>query len=139
VLASAVDVRREALGQLRAVIVTAPDQLRAELRRLPLGKVLDRCSRLRHTRSASPDALATRLVLRSLARRIQAATVEAAELERQIEAHVKKLAPALLDEPGVGPIVTRPTGESSEGRSDNHASVGTRFLTSSGSESRGGA
>ncbi len=44
-------------------------------------------------------------MLRSLARRIQAATVEAGELEREILTHVRGLAPALLDEPGVGPIV----------------------------------
>src|SRR6266511_416435 len=77
---SAVDVRREALGQLRGVIVTAPDKLREELRGLPVGRLLDRCSGLRHSRTASADELATRLVLRGLA-------------------------PALLDEPGVGPIV----------------------------------
>ena len=53
----------------------------------------------------SADEVATRLVLRSLARRIQAATVEAAELEREILGHVRALAPQLLDEPGVGPIV----------------------------------
>jgi transposase len=85
------------------VIVTAPESLRDELRRLPLGKLLDRCSRLR--RAGGTDELATRLVLRSLARRVQAATVEAAELEREILAHIRALAPALLDEPGVGPIV----------------------------------
>ena len=100
---SAVDVRREALTQLRAVIVTSPDRLRNELRKLPSGKLLDRCSRLRRTGSA--DELATRLVLRSLAHRIRAATSEAAELEREIHAHVRALAPTLLDEPGVGPIV----------------------------------
>jgi transposase len=101
---SAVDVRREALSQLRAVIVTAPEGLRQELRGLPEGKLLDRCSRLRRT-TAAADALATRLVLRSLARRIQAATVEADQLEREILAHVRALAPALLEEPGIGPIV----------------------------------
>ena len=101
---SAVDVRREALSQLRAVIVTAPEPLRQELRELPTGKLLDRCSRLRRSNSTA-DALATRLVLRSLARRIQAATVEANELERELLAHVRTLAPALLDEPGVGPVV----------------------------------
>jgi len=100
---SAVDVRREALTQLRAVIVTAPEPLREQLRRLPVGRLLDRCSRLR--RSGTTDELATRIVLRSLARRIQAATLEAAELEREILAHVRALAPVLLDEPGVGPIV----------------------------------
>jgi transposase len=101
---SAVDVRREALTQLRAVIVTAPERLRDELRRLPKGKLLDRCSRLRRTTAAADEA-ATRLVLRSLARRVQAATTEAAELEQEIAVHVRALAPALLDEPGVGPIV----------------------------------
>ena len=102
---SAVDVRREALGQLRGVIVTAPDQLREELRGLPVGRLLARCSRLRRSSSMAADELATRLVLRSLARRIEAATLEAAELEREILAQVRALAPALLDEPGVGPIV----------------------------------
>ena len=102
---SAVDVRREALVQLRSVIVTAPDRLREELRVLPVGRLLERCSRLRRSRSAAPDELATRLVLRSLARRIQAATDEAAELEGEILALVRSLAPQLLEEPGVGPIV----------------------------------
>ncbi len=81
---SAVDVRREALTQLRGVIVTAPERLREELRGLPTGKLLDRCSRLRRSSAASVDEVATRLVLRSLARRIQAATLEADELERDL-------------------------------------------------------
>jgi transposase len=102
---SAVDVRREALVQLRSVIVTAPDQLREGLRGLPVQRLLDRCSRFRRSTTATPDELAARLVLRTLARRIEAVTVEAAELEREILAHVRVLAPQLLDEPGVGPIV----------------------------------
>jgi len=101
---SAVDVRREALSQLRAVIVTAPEPLREQLRGLPTGALLDRCSRLRRTHSTADD-LATRLVLRSLARRIQAATIEADELEQEMLIHVRAIAPALLHEPGIGPIV----------------------------------
>jgi transposase len=101
----AVDVRREALVQLRSVIVTAPDRLREELRRLAVGRLLERCSRLRRSATATPDELAVRLVLRTLARRIEAATVEAAELEREILVHVRASAPRLLEEPGVGPIV----------------------------------
>jgi transposase len=66
--------------------------------------LLDRCSRLRRTPGAADEA-ACRLVLRSLARRVRAATIEAAELEQEIVAYVRALAPALLDEPGVGPIV----------------------------------
>jgi transposase len=102
---SAVDVRREALVQLRSVIVTAPEQLREELRGLPVQRLLERCGRLRRSTTASPDELAARLVLRTLARRIEAVTAEAAELEREILAHVRVLAPRLLEEPGVGPIV----------------------------------
>jgi transposase len=101
----AVDVRREALTQLRAVIVTAPEPLRQQLRRLPEGRLLDRCSRFRRTSSAGADEIATRIVLRNLARRTREATVEADELQHEILAHVRALAPTLLDEPGVGPIV----------------------------------
>src|SRR5207248_7358117 len=78
---SAVDVRREALVQLRSVIVTAPDRLREELRRLPRQRLLERCNRLRRSTTATPDEVAARLVLRTLARRIEAVTVEAEELE----------------------------------------------------------
>lgn len=102
---SAVDVRRLALVQLRSVIVTAPHGLREELRRLPVGQLIRRCSRFRRSDSRTPDELATVLVLRSLARRIEAAAQEADELESEILAHVRALAPDLLDEPGVGPIV----------------------------------
>jgi transposase len=102
---SAVDVRRVALVQLRSVIVTAPEQLRDELRRLPVTKLIQRCSRFRRSGSRTPDELGIVLALRSLARRIEAATEEADELEREILKHVRALVPELLDEPGVGPIV----------------------------------
>ena len=102
---SAVDVRRVALVQLRSVIVTAPEQLRDELRRLPVTKLIRRCGRFRRSGSRTPDELAIVLALRSLARRIEAATAEADELEREILKHVRALVPELLDEPGVGPIV----------------------------------
>jgi transposase len=102
---SAVDVRREALVQLRSVIVTCPDRLREQLRGLPAGRLIGRCSRLRRPSGYTPGELASRLVLRSLARRVEAATAEAGELEREIQAHVRALAPRLLEEPGIGPIV----------------------------------
>ncbi len=102
---SAVDVRREALVQLRSVIVTAPDELRSELRGLPTGRLLERCSRFRRSSPRTPDWYATTLLLPTLARRIQAVTLEAAELQTEILGHVRSLPPRLLDEPGVGPIV----------------------------------
>jgi transposase len=102
---SAVEVRRRALVQLRSVIVTAPDPLRRQLRALPERRLLERCSRFRRSSSCPVDELAAKLVLRTLARRIEAATAEAEQLEREILSHVRLLAPMLLDEPGIGPIV----------------------------------
>jgi hypothetical protein len=71
---SAVDVRREALSQPRAVIATAPDPLRRQLRGLPLGKTAatsrgasrtPECScgstpRRSRSRSAAPPSAAPR-------------------------------------------------------------------------------
>ena len=91
--------------QLRSVIVTAPEQLREELRRLPTAQLIRRCGRFRRSDSRTVDELAIVLVLRSLARRILAATEEADDLEREILEHVRATAPRLLDEAGVGPIV----------------------------------
>jgi len=102
---SAVDVRRRALVQLRSVIVTAPEEFRQQLRGLPQQRLVERCSRLRRSSSRTPDELAVTLVLRTLARRVQSATAETAELETEILGHVRALAPRLLDESGVGPIV----------------------------------
>ena len=65
--------------------------------RLPEPRLLERCSRLRRSSSCPADELATKLVLRTLARRIEAATTEAAQLEREILAHVRAIAPQLLD------------------------------------------
>jgi hypothetical protein len=55
---SAVNVRREALVQLRSVIVTCPDRLRVQLRRLPAGRLVARCSRFRRSNACTPDELA---------------------------------------------------------------------------------
>jgi transposase len=66
---------------------------------------MERCSRLRRSSTRTPDELAATLVSRTVARRVQAASEEAAELQAEILAHVRALAPKLLDEPGVGQIV----------------------------------
>jgi transposase len=102
---SAVDARRRALVQLRSLIVTAPEQLREELRRLSVTQLIRRCSGFRRSGSRTPDELAIVLALPSLARRIEAATAEADALEREIIGHVRALVPELLAGSGVGPIV----------------------------------
>ena len=102
---SAVDVRRLALVQLRSVIVTAPESSARSCGGCPSAQLLRRCSRFRRSQLAHTRRTRNRPRLRSLARRIEAATEEADELEREILAHVRALVPELLDEPGVGPIV----------------------------------
>jgi transposase len=101
----ALDARRAALCQLRALIVTAPVDLREELRSLTRARLLRRCVGMR-----AGDALerrGTRLALRLLARRIQLLTAEERALKREIGALVEHLAPPLLAEPGVGPITAQ--------------------------------
>ncbi len=99
----AVLARTAAINQLRALIVAAPEPLRASLRGLAFAELVDRCAHLRpNARDATTRASA--LALRSTARRIQALSTEARLLRREITQLVETTAPKLLAEPGVGPI-----------------------------------
>jgi transposase len=98
----ALAARRSALCQLRALIVTAPVDLREELRSLTRARLLRRCAAMRT--SGARERRGTRLALRLLARRIQLLTAEERALEREIAGLVEELASPLLAEPGVGPI-----------------------------------
>ena len=51
-----------------------------------------------------PSCAARLLALRSVARRVLQLTAEERELAREIETLTRKLAPQLLDQPGVGPL-----------------------------------
>jgi transposase len=99
----AVEVRRVGLNQLRALLVTAPDGLRQRLSDLSPRQLPQRCARLR-TAGLGEAAEASVLALRLCGGRVVAATAEARTLEREIERLVRTLAPALLEEIGVGPI-----------------------------------
>ena len=100
----ALTAKRAALCQLRALIVTCPEPLRSQLRWLTRARLLGRCHGLRPDRGRDSDLRGTLIALRALARRIEAVTVEERDLKREIDRLVCELAPALLDEPGVGPI-----------------------------------
>ena len=100
----AVDARREALQQLRAFIVSAPEEIRRTLRGRSERSLITRCQTLRAPRAADPALIATVRALGALARRVVVATDEAKQLERDIAGHVRALCPQLLAEPGVGPI-----------------------------------
>jgi transposase len=99
----AVLARTAAINQLRALIVAAPEPLRTTLRGLAFAELITRCTRLRPgARDATTRA--SSLALRSTAKRIATLSLGARQLRREIAQLVEAIAPALLAEPGVGPI-----------------------------------
>jgi transposase len=100
----AMRARTKAICQLKDLIVNAPEALRRPLHGLPLVALVARCARLRTSAAQSVEVRCTLLALRTTARRVLALQAEAAELEAQLVPLVQQAAPALLTEPGVGPV-----------------------------------
>src|SRR5947207_9923452 len=94
------------LCQLRDLLITTPEPLRAELRPLTRARLLRRLAATRPHGRQDPELRGSLLALRSIARRVLALTDEERELAREIETITRKLAPRLLDQPGVGPHAT---------------------------------
>jgi len=100
----AVAIRRSGLNQLRALVVSAPEELREGLRGRGRDALVRACTRLRPHPRQQAERYATALALRSVARRVEQATQEAAELESELRRLVSELCPQLLSLEGVGPI-----------------------------------
>jgi transposase len=101
---SACAAKVSATNQLKALIVGAPEELRAELRELATNRQITRCAALRDRPSRSLEHRMTVRALRSTAHRIQLLAGEAAELCAELDRLVAAVAPWLLELPGVGPI-----------------------------------
>src|SRR5262249_15298970 len=93
----AMQARNAALNQLSAVLVTAPDPVRARRGALAGDRLARAAARLR------PNAVACG-VLQRLGRRVERLSSEVAEVERALAELVAELAPSLLEECGVGPV-----------------------------------
>jgi transposase len=100
----AVVARTKAIGQLKDLIVNAPQALREQLRRGTTDQQLDRCARLRTLPTHSVEHRATVRAIRAVARRALFLEAEAAEHETELEQLVTAACPELLDLPGVGAI-----------------------------------
>lgn len=100
----AVVARTKAIGQLKALIVNAPQSLRDQLRRGTTDEQLQRCARLRTLPTQSIEHRATVQAIRGTARRALALEAEAAEYETDLEQLVIAICPILLDRPGIGTI-----------------------------------
>jgi transposase len=115
----AVRARAKAITQLKALIVTAPDILRAQLNGLDGTRLVSTCARLRPARDQAPTpspfakraprpgrlidpTAATKRSLSSIAGRVQVLDAEIAELDDDLHALLTPLAPTLLGLQGVG-------------------------------------
>ena len=99
---SAVKARTQAFNQMKALVVTAPAQLRETLNSLTAAVLVTRCKSFRPGGLESPTA-AARYALRSLARRCRQLGNEIHDLEAQLERLTRTTAPALVDGFGIGP------------------------------------
>ncbi|MDX2574728.1 IS110 family transposase [Streptomyces scabiei] len=100
----AVHASTAAINQLKAMIISAPDDLRAELRRLNRPAQITRCASLHDRPALSIEHRMTIRALRSTAQRVRHLQVEARDLENEILQIVRQQAPELLALLGVGPI-----------------------------------
>jgi transposase len=100
----AVNARRAGLCQLRDLLITTPEPLRGELRPLSRVQLLRRLVAVRPERRSDVELRGTLLALRTVARRVQQLTAEERALAGEIETLTRKLAPQLLERPGVGPL-----------------------------------
>ncbi len=99
---SAVKARAQAAKQLKALLITAPEALKAELRGLSTIKLVWRAARFRPGDQPSDVMAATKFALRSIARRYLELSEEITELDGQLSRLVTQTAPDLVAVPGVG-------------------------------------
>lgn len=101
---SAIKARTQAINALKSLVVSAPAELREQLRDLSAVQLVRTCSRLRPGVITDPTA-ATKLALRSLATRHDALAAEIRVLDPELLRLANEAAPALVGLFGVGPDV----------------------------------
>ncbi len=99
---SAVKAQTQAVNQLKAVLVTAPAELREPLTGLGLVTLLERCAALRPGEPTNPLS-AAKYALRLLARRALTLRAEAQHLREHLAGLTAAAAPTLVELTGVGP------------------------------------
>ena len=101
---SAIKARTQAINQIHALVVTAPDQVKHPLTGLSPKARVKVCAAFRPGTSDTTTRYAKQ-ALRSLARRYQTLTAEIGELNTEINRLCAQANPALLATPGVGPDI----------------------------------
>ena len=98
---SALKARTQAINQMKALIITAPAELRQTLEGLTKGTLITRCVGFRPGDLVTPMT-AAKHALRSLARRYRHLTSEIEDLESELDQLTLMTAPALVEVFGVG-------------------------------------
>ena len=99
---SAVKARTQAINQMKALVVTAPAELRETLDGLASSDLVTRCGGYRPGRLDNPT-VAVKYALRSLASRYRHLSKEAQDLEAELHRLTRESAPALVNIFGIGP------------------------------------
>jgi len=106
---SAVKARTQTINQMQALLITAPQPVRATYRALPADRLVATLARTRPgtTGTGQPEQIA-RQTLKRLAIRFQNLQAEIAIIDEQLDALIRVVNPALLSRNGVG-VVTAAT------------------------------
>ena len=99
---SAVKARTQAVNQMKALVVTAPAELREPLDGLGTNALAARCGNFRPGNLDTPTA-AAKYALRSLARRYRQLSNEIQDLRNELQRLIRTTAPSLVEAFGVGP------------------------------------
>jgi transposase len=99
---SAATQRNATLNRMRALVATAPDTLRAQLRAKTVFQLVDQARRLRPGDDLADPANATKFALRQLARRVSDLNDEIHTLEAHLENLIRDVAPELVARKGIG-------------------------------------
>lgn len=94
--------RTRAVNQMRSLVSTAPEEIREDMRDLPIRPLLERAASFRP--AGRNDVLgATKTALRMLAKRALALAEEIKAIDAILDPIVEAIAPELVGRPGVGP------------------------------------
>jgi len=99
---SALKARTQAANELHALVVTAPDAMRTQLRRLKVPQLVTTAAAFRQSAELTTPTAATKLAVKSIAMRYQHLSAEIDALDKHLEQLVAAAAPALLAIKGVG-------------------------------------
>lgn len=101
---SAIKARTEAIQQMKSLLVTAPEPIRAEFRHLSAGRLINRLATSRSRSGDDEAAACTRLALKRLAVRYQELDAEIVSHEDDLTRLVHATNPSLPQTTGVGTI-----------------------------------